>query len=134
MIDLPPAVIVHSLADAKAALAPGRPLTLLSAPGAAQYAGCLWWRELLVAANFTGPALLDCAAAPGRALEALHLGLHLGLHPGWGGVVLRAPARAFSLVAQLAAAQGALALPLAPPALDLRLNGATRRLDSWLAG
>ncbi len=126
MINLPPAVIVHSLADAKAALAPGRPLTLLSAPGAAQFAGCLWWRALLAAADFSGPALLDCSSAPGRALEALHLGL--------GGVVLCAPARAFSLVAQLAAAQGALALPLAPPALDLRLNGAIRRLDSWLAG
>lgn len=130
MIELPPAVIVHSLACAKAALAPGRPVTLLSAPGAAQFAGCLWWRELLAAAGFSGPALLDCAAAPGRALEALHLGLYRGR----GGVVLRAPAPAFSLIAQLAAAQGALALPLAPPALDLRLNGATRRLDSWLAG
>ncbi|MDD2795595.1 hypothetical protein [Acidocella sp.] len=126
MINLPPAVIVHSLADAKAALAPGRALTLLSAPGAGQFAGCLWWRELLVAAGFAGPALLDCGSAPGRALEALHLGL--------GGVVLHAPAPAFSLVAQLAAAQGALALPLAPPALDLRLNGAIRRLDSWLDG
>ncbi len=125
-IPLPPAVIVHSLADVRTALAPGRPLTLLSAPGAAQFAGCLWWRALLEAANFSGPALLDCAAAPGRALEALHLGL--------GGVVLRAPAPVFALVAALAAAQGALALPLAPPALDLCLNGATRRLDSWLAG
>ena len=117
---------MHSLADAKAALAPGRALTLLSAPGAGQFAGCLWWRELLAAADFHGPALLDCGPAPGRALEALHLGL--------GGVVLCAPGPAYSLVAALAAAQGALALPLAPPALDLRLNGATRRLDSWLAG
>ncbi len=126
MIALPPAVIVHSLADAQKALAPGRPVTLLSAPGAAQYAGCLWWRELLAAANFTGPALLDCADAPGRALEALHLGLR--------GVVLHAPAPAFAIVAELAAANGALVLPMAPPALDLRQNGATRRLESWLAG
>ena len=126
MLALPPAVIVHSLADAKKALAPGRPVILLSAPGAAQYAGCLWWRELLAAANFTGPALLDCGLAPGRALEALHLGLL--------GVVLHAPAPAFAFVSELAAANGALALALAPPALDFGQNGAIRRLESWLAG
>ena len=126
MIALPPAVIVHCLADVQTALAPGHPVTLLSAPGAAQFAGCLWWRELLAAAQFTGPALLDCGDAPGRALEALHLGL--------GGIVLRAPQPAFAIVAELAAAQGALLRPLAPPALDFGHITAIRGLESWLAG
>jgi hypothetical protein len=46
-----PAVIVHGLSDARAALRPGWPVTLLSAPGAALFAGCLWWRELVAAAR-----------------------------------------------------------------------------------
>ena len=122
----PASVMVHGLADARVALAVGRPLTLLSAPGAAQYMGCLWWRELLAAAAFEGPALLDCADAPGRALEALKLGLR--------GVVLAAPPAAFALVAELATAQGALLLARAPPALDLGEAGAQRRLLAWLGG
>ena len=48
---LHPAVVVHGLADAEAALAVGRPVTLLSAPGAALYAGCLWWREMVARAR-----------------------------------------------------------------------------------
>lgn len=43
----PPAVIVHGLADARAAVAIGLPVTLLSAPGAGLYAGCLWWRGIV---------------------------------------------------------------------------------------
>ena len=122
----PASVMVHGLADVRVALAVGRPLTLLSAPGAAQYMGCLWWRELLRAASFDGPALLDCADAPGRALEALMLGLT--------GLVLTAPPAAFTVVAQLARAQGAVLLERAPPALDLGQPGAKRRLAAWLGG
>jgi hypothetical protein len=126
MSDLSPAVVVHGLADARAALAAGRAVTLLSAPGAALYAGCLWWRELVQASGHEGVALLDCGAAPGRALEALRLGLR--------GIVLEVPPPAFAVVAELAAAQGALLLAAAPPALDLGVPGANRRLKSWLGG
>jgi hypothetical protein len=126
MSELSQAVVVHGLSDARAALAVGRPVTLLSAPGAALYAGCLWWRELLAAAGYEGVALLDCGAAPGRAVEALRLGLR--------GIVLEAPPAAFDVVAKLAAAQGAVLLAVAPPALDLALPGAHRRLKSWLGG
>ncbi len=119
-----PAVIVHSLRDARAALAPGRPLTLLSARGAALFAGCLWWQELLALAAFTGTALLDCADAPGRALEALKLGL--------AGIVLTCEPAAYGVVAGIAASQGALLLPIAPPALDLAEPGAARHLAAWL--
>lgn len=126
MMEISPAVIIHSLAHARRALEPSLPVTLLSAPGAALYAGCLWWQKLLEQAEFKGTALLDCADAPGRALEALKLGL--------GGIVLQCPPAAFAVAAEIAAAQGALLLPHAPPALDLGQNGANRRLEAWLGG
>jgi len=125
-MEIPPAVIVHSLAQARLALAPARPVTLLSAPGAASYAGCLWWQKLLEQAGFTGPSLLDCADAPGRALEALKLGLP--------GLVLHASGPAFARIKDIAAAQGALLLPQAPAALDLARPVAARQLPHWLDG
>ena len=120
---LPPAIIVHGLAGIKAALAPGRPVTLLSAPGAALYAGGAWWAALLRAARFTGPALLDCADAPGRAWEGLALGLP--------GIVLL-PCPAWDQIAEYAAARNALLLQTAPPALDMAQPGAARRVGAWL--
>jgi len=126
MIPLQPAVIVHSLAQARQVTATGRPATLLSARGAALYAGCLWWQELLAQSGFTGQAFLDCGDAPGRALEALKLGLT--------GLVLRCPAPAFAAVAEIAALHYATLLAAAPPALDLAEPGAARRLSAWLSG
>jgi len=121
---LHPAIIIHGLPDLRFAIAPGRPVTLLSAPGAALYAGCGWWAALLRAGGFTGTALLDCADSPGRALEALKLGLT--------GVVLTCDPARYALVAEIAADAGALLLPAAPPALDLAQRGAGRRLIAWL--
>jgi hypothetical protein len=119
----PPATIVHGLPHIALALAQNRPVTLLSAPGAALYAGGGWWAALLAAANFTGPAFLDCANAPGRAWEGLKLGL-----PG----IILAPCPAWAQVAEYAAAQGAALLPAAPPALNLATPGAARKLEAWL--
>ncbi len=124
---LPPAVIVHGLADVRLALAPGRPVTLLSAPGAALYAGPAWWRALLGAAG-PGPAevvdILDCADGSGAALAALRVGqIRLVLWP-------EAPGAA--AVRTVAEAQGGFVLPAAPPALDLGARGAERRLADWL--
>lgn len=118
--------MVHGLAHARLALAPGRPVTLLSAPGAAIYAGCLWWQQLLAEAGCEKLALLDCADAPGRALEALKLGLK--------GIVLHAPPSAFALVAEIASAQDAVLLGHPPRALDLAQQGAVRHLEAWLNG
>ncbi len=125
---LPPAVIIHGLPHGQAALAPGRPATLLSAPGAPSYAGAAWWRALVAALRAEFPALdppdvLDCGDAPGRALEALSLGCRL--------VVLR-PGPAVPDIAERAAAQGALLLAEPPAALDLNDRAALRRLDAWL--
>jgi hypothetical protein len=120
----PPAIIVHGLPHIRAALAPNRPVTLLSAPGAALYAGCGWWAALLAQTAFTGPAFLDCANAPGRAWEGLKLGLR--------GVIL-APCPAWAQVGEYAASQNATLLSAVPPALDLALSGAERRLEAWFA-
>lgn len=127
-MSLPPAVVVHQLSDARAALRPGRPVTLLSAPGAASYAGCGWWRALvgqaLAEAGRDAPDVLDCADAAGRAVEALRAGCRC--------LVLAPDVPVFTEVTARAAALGAVVLPARPPALDLAGPGARRRLDAWL--
>jgi len=110
-----PAVVVHGLHEARAALAPGLPVTLLSPSAAALHAGCLWWLNLVTAARAIGPGLiaadiLDCADAPGRALEALRCGLRL--------LVLE-PCPGRTDVAEAAAECGAALLPRRPPSLTL---------------
>ena len=124
---IPPAVVVHGPAQARAALAPGRPVLLLSAFGAAGYLGALWWRSLMAHAGAPCDALasldaLDCADQPGRALEALAAGCR---------IVILHPCPAFPSVA--ARARGALVLATRPPSLDLGQRGAARHLHAWLA-
>jgi hypothetical protein len=118
------------MADARAALAPGLTLTLLSAPGAALLAGCGWWRALVAAADAERPGLvaadiLDCADAAGRALEAMRAGQRLI-------VLADCPARAD--VADAARGYGAVLLAGRPPALDMGSRGALAALPAWLAG
>ena len=126
---LPPAVIVHGLNDARTVLAMGAPVTLLSAPGAAAYAGCGWWKALIEQAGDTCrdaafTHLLDCGEASGYALAALRIGLtRLVLLPD-------APGR--DAVAAIAASQGGMLLPHAPPALDMADRRDMRRLHDWL--
>ncbi|MDE8348738.1 MAG: hypothetical protein POG74_04540 [Acidocella sp.] len=122
---LPPAVIVHSLAHAKLAMAPGLPVTLMSAPGAALYGGCLWWSALLSAAEFGGMALLDCGDAPGRAVEAIRLGVR--------GIVLRSPPQLFQAVVNVAD-NNVVILRAAPVALDMGDSVALRVINNWLGG
>ncbi len=75
--------MVHSLAQARAAVAAaaalGRPVVLVSAPGAAGYAGPGWFAKLVALAAEAHPeaavsAVLDCADKPGLALAALRDG------------------------------------------------------------
>ena len=93
-----PAVVVHGRGHAAWALsiAAGRPVLLLSAPGAALNAGPGWFKAVLEqaaaehpGANFT--AALDCAAAPGAALAALRAGFKLVIfdlgHPSAASVL-----------------------------------------------
>ena len=116
-MELYPAVIVHGLSDAVAALArgaaEGHGVTLLSAPGAALYAGCGWWLALVEAARESHPGvprtdILDCADGTGQALAALRIGLRrLVLWP-------EAPGR--DSVVSIAEAAGGFVLASAPPA------------------
>ena len=77
------AIIVHDLDHARAALAAaaecGRPVTLLSPPGAAGYAGAPWFLRVVALAADEHPeaewdAVLDCADRPGHVLAALRQG------------------------------------------------------------
>lgn len=122
---LPPAVLIHDLGEARLIINQPKSATLISPPGAAISWGCLWWKALLSAADYKGPALLDCAQAPGRAAEALTLGLK--------GLVL-SPCQNWNEIADLAATNKAILLCSRPPALDLRLPHAENRLASWLGG
>ena len=125
---LAPCVVVHGPADARAALLSGRPVTLLSAPGAALFAGFAWWRGLVDAARSGSPTpgrdVLDCADAAGLALEAIGLGQAL--------LVLDPGCAAFPALARRAAARGGALLAARPPALDLARRGAERLLADWL--
>jgi hypothetical protein len=128
-MSFPPAVIVHGLAMARAALAPGRPVTLLSAEDAAIFAGVGWWRALMAACRDAHPGavfqdILDCGDEPGRALEALRA--------GQPALILRAGPPVFADIAGRAATLGAILLAEAPPALDLADSDAPRRLPAWL--
>jgi hypothetical protein len=125
-----PAVVVHGLMDARIVLAPGRSVTLLSAPGAALFAGCGWWRALVLRARAEYPQtpaddILDCADAPGLAVGALRIGqLRIVLDPmvaGWPSV------------AAIAASLGGEVLTHRPEALDLANPNAARQLRSWLS-
>ncbi len=121
---LPPAVMIHGLNDAQAAVAAGTPVTLLSGPNAAAYAGCAWWREVVAAVARPGVHdILDCGESGARVLEALGIGCRL---------FVLAPGPAFDDVAERAARHGALVLPAAPPSLDLAQRGARRHLAAWL--
>jgi hypothetical protein len=128
-----PAVIVNGLDDAVAVLraARGAPATLLSAPGAPLFAGCLWWRAVVRRALEAVPGsdaadVLDCADAGGLAVSALRIGQR--------SIVLYPAAPGHAAVIAIAADCGAAVLPAPPPALDLAARGAARLLEAWLHG
>ncbi|WP_230169251.1 hypothetical protein [Roseomonas sp. CECT 9278] len=133
----PPAVTVHGLAGACAALAAAGPrgVLLLSAPGAGGFAGPAWFLGMIAAAAAAHPgiplqAALDCADAPGTALAALRAGARL--------VVLDHDSPGYAAVAAAAAEIGARLLPARPPSLDLgrvdlRRRDDLARLVAWLA-
>jgi len=123
-MNFPPAVVVHGLRHARAALAPGLPVTLLSARGAAAYAGCGWWRALMQTCG-AEIDILDCADAPGYAMAALRIGQRR--------IILdRGPA--FAAVSAAATVLGATVLAARPEALDLADHRAARSLLTWLQG
>jgi hypothetical protein len=124
-----PAVVIHSLSDARAVLTVGRPVTLLSATGAVVYAGSGWWRALIERARAEHPDIplydiLDCGDASGLALGALRI--------GQPRIRLDATAPGHEAVVAIAASLGGEVLTHRPEAIDMSHRNATRRLADWL--
>ncbi len=104
-----PAIMIHSLADARAALAAANALgvavTLVSAPGAAAYGGAGWFARVVEIAAAEHPdvkmtAILDCDDAAGHVLGALRAGLRRVRFSGGGEVAAK--------LAEIARGYGAL--------------------------
>ena len=115
---LPPAIVIHGLAHAAAALAAaaelGVPVTLISAPSAAGYAGPAWFRSVVEQARAAHPevavtAVLDCGDMPGYALAALRDGV----------AAIRFSGDTAEKIADIAAQYGARVIAARPEALDL---------------
>jgi hypothetical protein len=87
------------------------------------FAGSAWWRALITACGTTGPDILDCADASGRALEAIALGCRF--------IVLRR-CPAWPEIADRAASAGSVLLAGRPASLDLADPAAARRIEAWL--
>lgn len=77
----PPSFVVHSLDQARAALAAaaGRPVRLISPPGCPALHGIGWWQALIRRLRDENPApfvtVLDCGDDGGWALAALRAGV-----------------------------------------------------------
>jgi hypothetical protein len=115
---LPPAIVFHGLAHAEAALVAagelGVPVTLISAPSAAGYAGPGWFRSVVEQACAAHPgveamAVLDCGAFSGLALAALRDGV----------AVIRFSGDTGDKIADIAEQLGAQVITVRPEALDL---------------
>ncbi len=120
-----PHVIVHSLAQAEAALRAASdlaiPIVLESPRDAARAWGAPYFLAMIAAARAAVPdaqaeAILDCGAAPGLALEALRCGVKT--------VRLRDAEDVVARVADIAAQVGARLEPGPYPVAMLDLDGA----------
>ncbi len=114
------AVIFHDMAHLSAALAAaartGAPVTLLTPPGGAGYAGPGYYRRLLARAAPAHPGarcrcLLDCGADAALALQALR--------DGWTEIVFAGPAALRGKIESAAEATAARVHAAAPAAVDL---------------
>lgn len=111
-----PAVIVRDAGDVRRALARAAsgPFTLITAPGAAAYAGPAFLQAMLAPAASRADMMLviDCGADPGIALRALQV--------GWRHILLDGPLA--PKVASAAERMGATVhargeFPVPPPAI-----------------
>ncbi len=114
------AIIVHSLDDARTAMAAaadlGVPVTLASAAGAAAYLGPAWFREMTTILVREFPrvrlrAVLDCGDKAGHALMALSSGVT--------SVRFTGRKAAAAKLGEIAAAQGSEVVTGRMTALDL---------------
>ena len=119
-----PAIRIHSLAEARIALgvarALDRPVTLVSARGAAGHAGPGWWRALVAIARAEYPeiamiTILDCDDCAGDALASLREGVECICFRGRADVTAKLRAIATQLGSELTSE-----LPLGLDLRDLR--------------
>lgn len=116
-----PAIIIHSFAQAQAALAAAyeadKSVTLWSAPGAGCYAGAGWWRELLDLLRQAQPdqdrytTVLDCSDAPGFVMAAIRAQVPGIYFCGMPDITQK--------LSDMAIAQGLGLVTVRPAALDL---------------
>jgi hypothetical protein len=130
-------IIIHSLADARAALAAAwalkSPVVLASAEAAGGYAGPAWFKALVDQARAEFPearatAVLDCGDEAGTALAALRHGFKSVRFTG-GGAALK---RLKDIASQMGAAIETGRRPAALDLLDQRDPEAAAR--AYLAG
>lgn len=116
-----PAILIHGLDDARAALRAaqetGRPVTVISGPGAAAYGGPAWFDNVVRQARAECPqaqvtAILDCDDAAGYALGALRYGIKHVRFDGRADVTIK--------LREIAAAQDAALITGEFATLDLR--------------
>ncbi|MEQ9557675.1 MAG: hypothetical protein RIG67_18045 [Rhodospirillales bacterium] len=131
----PASVVIHDLNHAKQALSAarrtGRPVHLVSAPGAGGYLGPALFKQIVDQARAAEPAAratacLDCADEPGTALDALRQGVE--------AVSLSAAPEVLAKIESAAIAAGAKMAHRPAQALDMADADANRRLDTWLTG
>ena len=125
---------MHGLADAlaavEAAASLGRPVILVSAPGAAAYAGAAWFKALVTLARQRWPAvavtaMLDC----GDRAELVQGALRDGL----ADVIFTGPAGVAARLADIAGQQGARLHRSRPPTLEIADPGtALAACQAWL--
>ena len=131
----PASVVIHDLSHAKMALSAarrtGRPVNLVSAPGAAGHLGPALFKQIIDQARAAEPAAratvcLDCADEPGTALDALRQGVE--------AVSLSAAPEVLARIESAATQAGARLATRPARALDMADADADRRLDAWLTG
>ncbi len=130
------AIMIHGLEQARAALAAaaelGQSVTLVSAPGAAGYAGARWFLKVVALAAAERPearwkAVLDCADQPGHVLAALRQGAK--------SVRFTGPKAVAAKLTVIAEQSGACVLTGRLDALDLRGEAdPLAACRAWLAG
>jgi len=126
-----PFLIVHNIGHARDAVAAakdlGRPVTLISAPGAAASMGADVFNRMIDAVRTEIPdieivAVIDCGSDPGQAMQALRLGsrnLRLDAHE--------------DVLKKLRDMTDGMVLDASPIAAYDMSNG-TRDLTAWLEG
>ena len=129
-----PAIRIHSLDEARVALAVaralGRPVALVSAPSAARHGGPGWWRALVAAARAEYPdvemtTLLDCDDSAGDAMACIREGVER--------IAFRGRADVAAKLRDMAAQRGVAVVDVLPQGLDLRaLRDRAAACHVWL--